>query len=54
MERALGQGHGEMESLESYGHANALQADCTCEETIFYPLSPVFLTLYNSLLQEAG
>ncbi|WP_409342034.1 hypothetical protein [Paenibacillus sp. MBLB4367] len=24
----------------------------TCESTIFYPLSPLLLTLYNSLLQE--
>lgn len=26
-------------------------ANCACLETMYYPLSPVFLTMYNSLLQ---
>ncbi|MED4599389.1 hypothetical protein P9314_01505 [Paenibacillus validus] len=54
MERSGCQGSEELENLASHGSPNALQADCTCEETVFYPLSPVFLTMYHSLLLEAG
>ncbi len=55
MERSGCQGSEELENLASHGSPNALQADCTCEETVFFTRFPrFFLTMYHSLLLEAG
>ncbi len=42
MERSGCQGSEELENLASHGSPNALQADCTCEETVFLPAFPGF------------